>query len=121
VVDVSQRVKHYEEAVVKNIDRPTWHPEKASTMFETWKDKYAPYAEIEELVKVITERRGIPTGLRVMYLNFARKVLKLLMKRAPRRQLEALARAWATEYGLRREVLTEILRAITSSGRARVR
>ena len=123
VKPMERRVKHYEEAVIYDRDRPKWAPEKAKDMFEVWKDEIAPYQALEVQVQTILEEAGVPTTLRPPYYSFARKIYKkITKKRATRRQLEAELRYWVDHHGLDRAVLNRILGfLLRATGGARAR
>jgi len=110
-----RRVKHYEEAVVKNIDRPRWHPEKATDMFDAWKDRAAIYADLDNQVKAILAEAGVPTVLRGLYLSFARAAFKKIVdKKASKRDIDALVAYWAAN-GLDKKVLDKIVKFIAGN------
>ena len=111
---LDRRVKHYEEAVVKNIDRPQWHPDKAKAMFETWKDMHVAYAQLESQLKGLLERLNVPTALRGLYYSFGRKIFKMVHKmRATKAEIEAEIDFWSKARGLDRKVLREIVKFIS--------
>ena len=123
VKDFSKRVKHFEEAVVKGIDRPQWHPEKAATIYETWKDEAEVYAQLESELKSLLAELGVPTALRGLYYSFGRRIFKMLYKLgATRTEIDATVEYWARR-GLDRRILTRIVnyigRFITGGARAR--
>lgn len=112
VKPLERRVKHYEEAVVKDIDRPKWHPEKASYMFEVWKDAIAEYAQLEQSVLGILANKNVPRALRGLYLSFARQVYKMVKNKATKREIDGIITMWEAR-GLNRNVLNEIYKYIS--------
>ena len=112
VKPLERRVRHYEEAVVKDIDRPKWHPEKAQNMFETWKDAIAEYAQLEQSVLGILANKNVPRALRGLYLSYARQIYKMVKNKATKREIDGVIALWESR-GLNRTVLQEIYKYIS--------
>ena len=111
-----RRIEHYEEAVVKNIDRPEWAEEKRIRMFDHAKEAQEQLAQLDQQVATILRRLNVPTIDRAKYYAFARKLWKTVyVKLGSQKDIDALKKHWIN-LGADAKVINEITKMITSGG-----